>query len=129
MKMMGNIFFLYLQWHFVDRPKVILEGWKSCLRFNLNYWSLPLLLRTFFSHWRRYQASYGRGFDPKRWLNTFIFNMTSRVLGALVRTIFIVIGLFTEILVFLAGATVFLLWLFLPFLLILGIYHGFRILF
>ena len=126
---MGNILFLYFQWHFKDRPRAIWEGWKDCLRFNLNYWSVPLLLKTLFSHWRRYRSSYGRGFDPGRWLNVFIFNLMSRILGALVRSVLILVGLFTEILVFLLGAAVFFLWLLLPVFIILAFYYGFRILF
>jgi hypothetical protein len=126
---MRNIFILYLQWHFLNRPKVIWRGWKDCLRFNLNYWSVPLLLKTLFSHWRRYRSSYGRGFDLKIWFNAFVFNMISRVLGALMRSVLIFIGLLTEILVFFAGAVVFLLWLLLPFLVIFGIIFGFKILF
>lgn len=124
-----NIFFLYLQWQYLDRPKVIWQGWKDCLRFNLNYWSVPLLLQTLFSHWRRYSYSYGRGFDIGRWFNAFTFNIISRVLGALMRSILIVIGLLAEILIFLTGAAILLLWLLLPFFIIFGFYYGFRILF
>ena len=126
---MQNIILQYLEWHFIDTPKGILGAWKNCLRFNLNYWSVPLLLRTLFSHWRRYRYSYGRGFDFKRYFEVFTFNMISRVLGAVMRSILIILGFFTEILVFLAGAIVFLIWLILPFLLVGGFFYGFKILF
>ncbi len=126
---MGNILFLYFQWHFIDGPRAIWKGWKDCLRFNLDYWSVPLLLKTLFSHWRRYRSSYGRGFDPGRWFNAFIFNAMSRMLGALARSILIFVGLITEFFVFCAGVAVFLIWILLPFLVIFGIYYGFRILF
>lgn len=113
----------------MDTPKGILRAWGNCLKFNLNYWSVPLLLKTLFSHWRRYRYSYGRGFDFKRYFEAFTFNMISRVLGALMRVVLITLGLFTEILVFLAGAVVFLIWLILPLLLIMGFFYGFKILF
>ena len=129
-KMMGdNIFFQYLEWQFYDTPRGILRAWVNCLRFNLNYWSVPLLIKSFFSHWRRYRYSYGRGFDFKRYFEVFTFNMISRTLGAILRSIFIILGLLTEILVIPAGLIVFLSWLFLPILLILGIILGFKILF
>jgi len=124
-----NIFFQYIKWQFLDMPKGILQGWGNCLRFNLNYWSVPLLLRTFFSHWRRYQYSYGRGLDLKRYFETFIFNMVSRILGAIMRSVLIVSGLFAETLVFFAGAVVLLIWLILPFILLGGFLYGFKILF
>lgn len=126
---MGSILILYLQWHFLDVPKNILIGWKNCLRFNLNYWSIALLLKTFFSHWRRYQYSYGRGFDFGRYFEVFSFNMISRVLGAIMRSVFIILGLLTEILIILAGIIALLLWLILPALLIFGLIYGFKILF
>jgi len=126
--LMGNILFLYLQWHFVDRPRTILKAWGNCLRFNLNYWSVPLLLKTLFSHWRRYRYSYGKGFSPRRYFEVFSFNMLSRSIGFLLRTVLIVIGLIAEIFVFLIGLIVFLFWLVLPFILILGLFYGFKIL-
>ncbi len=127
--MMGNILFLYLQWHFIDRPKIILKAWGNCLRFNLNYWSVPVLLKTLFSHWRRYRYSYGKGFSPGRYFEAFSFNMLSRSVGFLLRTVLIATGLITEILVFFIGLIVFLVWLALPFILILGLFYGFKILF
>jgi len=127
--MMGqNIFIQYLEWQFFDVPKNILQAWQNCLRFNLNYWSVPLLLKTLFSHWRRYQYSYGKGLNFKRYFEAFTFNMISRVLGSIMRSVLIVLGLLTEIFVFLAGAIVFLIWLILPFLLAGGFFYGFKIL-
>lgn len=127
--MSQNIFIQYFQWQFLDTPKNILQAWQNCLRFNLNYWSVPLLLKTLFSHWRRYQYSYGKGFSPKRYFEAFTFNMISRVLGAIMRSVLIVLGLLAEIFVFLAGAIVFFIWLILPFLLVGGFFYGFKILF
>jgi len=127
--MSQNILFLYLEWQFLDVPKDILRGWKNCLRFNLNHWSVSLLFKTLFSYWRRYQYSYGRGFNLGRYFEAFSFNMISRILGAIMRSVLIIIGLLTEIFVVLVGIIVFLGWLILPFLLLGGIYYGFKILF
>ena len=124
-----NIFIQYFQWQFADVPKNVLKAWKNCLKFNLNYWSVPLLLRTLFSHWRRYKYSYGKGFDFKRYFEVFTFNMISRVLGAILRSVLITIGLATEIFVFLTGLIVILGWLILPFILLVGLFFGFKILF
>jgi hypothetical protein len=125
---MANIFFQYLAWQFLDVPKGVMTGWRNCLQFNLNHWSVPLLLRTWFSPWRQYKSSYGRGFSFTRYFEAFTFNMTSRVLGAIMRTFFIILGILTEVMVFLAGAVVFLFWLILPFLLLGGLFYGWKIL-
>ena len=126
--MSQNILIQYFVWHFFDAPKGILAGWKNCLKFNLNYWSVPLLTKTLFSHWRRYKYSYGRGFSFTRYFEVFTFNIISRVIGALMRSILIILGIITEVFVFLAGAIVILFWLILIPLLCLGIYYGFKIL-
>ena len=128
-EVMGNIVIEYIEWHFIDTPKGILRAWKNCLKFNLNYWSVTILLKTFFSHWRRYGYDYGKGFDFKRYFEVFTFNMISRVIGAVLRSVLIVLGILTEIFVILAGLAVFLFWLALPLILILGIFYGFKILF
>lgn len=124
-----NILLAWFSWQFFDTPKFILQAWQNFLKFNLNYFSVPLLLKTLFSHWRRYRWSYGRGFDLPRYLETFASNLISRILGAIMRSILISIGLLVEFFIILGGIIAFLGWLFLPILLILGMYHGFRILF
>ena len=123
---MENIIIQYIEWHFVDTPRGILRAWKNCLKFNLNYWSVILLIKTFFSHWRRYRYSYGKGFDFKRYFEVFTFNIISRVLGMILRSVLIIIGLASEIFVFLAGAIIFLFWLILPILIILSLWFGIK---
>lgn len=122
---MSNIILQYLQWHFVDQPRAILRAWKNFLLFNLNYWSVPSLLKTFFSYWRKYRYSYGRGFDIKGYLETFSFNAISRVMGAIMRSILIFFGIISEIFIFFAGIIVFAGWLALPILILTGLWLGF----
>jgi len=124
-----NILFQYLTWHYVDQVRGILLAWKNFLRFNLNYFSISLLLKTLFSHWRKYQWSYGRGFDIKRYAEVFFSNLISRVIGAIIRFFLILIGVAAEIFIVLAGIIVFLGWLLLPVLLLAGLWFGFKLLF
>jgi len=125
---MQNILFQYLIWHFFDMPKNILRAWRDYLRFNLNYFSVPLLLKTLFSPWRKYQVSYGKGFDLGRYLEAFFSNLIFRIFGAIIRAFLIIIGILAEMVIVLGGVMAFFAWLALPALLILGIYYGFRIL-
>lgn len=127
--MSQNILIQYLEWHFLDSTKGVLAGWKNCLRFNLNYWSLPILTRTLFSHWRRYKYAYGKPFSFTRYFEVFTFNMLSRIMGFLMRSVLIILGFLAEICVFAAGIIVLLFWLALPLLLILSFIYGFKILF
>jgi len=116
-----NILIQYFVWHFYDQSKAILKAWKNFLLFNLNYFSVPILIKTFFYHWRQYKWYYPRGFDIPVYLEVFFSNLISRVLGAIMRSFLIVIGLFLEIFIFFGGAILFFGWLILPALLILGL--------
>lgn len=126
--MAENIFFQYLSWQFLDMPKNIFKAWRNFLLFNLNYFSILLLLETFFSPWRRYYSLYPKGFDIGKYFEVFSLNLISRVLGAILRFFLILIGILVEIFIIFAGIIVFLFWLILPIILIFGLYHGFRIL-
>lgn len=124
-----NILIQYLVWHFFDVSKEILKGWRNYLLFNLNYFSIPLLFKTFFSHWRQYKWGYGRGFDIGRYIEAFFSNLISRVLGAIMRSVLIFIGIITEIFIIFLGAVIFLGWIFLPVFILSGLYFAFKILF
>ena len=124
-----NIFLEWLKWQFLDVPRLILKAWDNYLKFGLNYFSTSLLIKTLFSPWRRYKWSYPRGFDLWLYFEAIFSNLIFRTIGVIIRSVLIVIGVFFEILIFIAGFFVFLAWLLLPIFLILGIYHGFRLLF
>ncbi len=117
-----NIIFLMLGWLYFDVPRNILKAWRNFLLYNLEYFSIPLLFKTLFSHWRRYGYSYPRGFDIKGYLEIFASNLISRILGAIMRTILIIIGIFVELLIVAGGFLVFLGWLILPLLTLYGIW-------
>jgi hypothetical protein len=124
---MQNIFFQYLSWQFFDVPGNILKAWKNFLKFNLNYFSVPLLLKSFFSPWRRYKVSYGRGFDIGKYLETLISNLIFRFLGLMMRSFLIIFGLLVEIFIIFVGILIFFGWLILPAILIAGLIFGFKI--
>jgi len=126
---MENILIQYLSWQFFDVPKKLIKVWKNFLLFNLNYFSILLLIKTLFAPWRRYKMSYGRGFDIGRYFEAFFSNLIFRILGAIIRIFLIIIGLFAEVFIILAGIIVFLGWLLGPVILIYGLIFGFKILF
>lgn len=104
-----------------------MKAWGNFLRFNLDYFSIPLLLKTFFSPWRRYSWSYGRGFDLGKFFEAFFSNLISRILGALMRTFLIVFGIIAEIFILVIGLIIILGWILLPFLLVGGFILGIKL--
>ena len=119
----------WLSWQFFDMPREILKAWKNFLKFNLNYFSVGLLLKTLFSPWRRIQASYGKGFDIGRYLSAFSSNLIFRLLGAMVRSFLIFAAILVELLIVILGAIVFFGWLAHPFLLLAGFFFGIYVIF
>lgn len=116
-----NIFSLWFLWQFYQMPKFLLQAWNNYFMFAANLFSLPLLLKTFFSPWRRYNWKYPRGFDLAGFFNTLISNIFSRILGAIVRTVLIIIGILFQIFVVIFGLIIFIGWILVPFIAIFGI--------
>lgn len=116
----ANIISLWIIWQFYEMPKFLLHVWKNYLAFASNFFSVPLLLKTFFAPWHRYKWPYPRGFDVTEFFNTLISNTFSRILGAMMRIVLIITGLLLQIIIILAGAAAVVLWIFMPFLIIAG---------
>ena len=124
-----NIVVQWILWQFFDVPREILKAWKNYLKFNLNYFSIPLLLKTLFSPWRRYKVTTGKGFDIGRFFEALFSNLIFRLLGIILRSVLIFAGLLVEIFIIFAGIIIFLGWLVLPVLLIWGLIFGIQIYF
>jgi hypothetical protein len=121
-----NLFSQWLFWHFFEAPRGILRAWRNYLKFYLEYFSVLFLLRTLFSPWRKYQWSYGRGFDIGRYFEVFFSNLISRILGATLRIFLIMIGILVEIFIIFLGTILFLGWLILPILLLFLLGFSFK---
>jgi hypothetical protein len=127
--MSQNVIIQYFVWHFSDVPKELGKAWKNYLRFYLSFFSVIALARTLFVPWHSYQWGYGRGFSISRYAETFISNTFSRVLGAIIRSVLIIVGLIFEVFIFLIGAIVFLSWILLPVIIITFFIFGIKFLF
>lgn len=114
---MGLAIFLreYFRWHYGKALRDILTLGKNFLWFFWHFFSVPLLSRTLFSPFRRLSEQYKKGFDPGAILESFIVNSISRVTGFFLRSVVILMGLAAESVITLALAPVFLLWVLLPF--------------
>ena len=127
--MQSILLLYYLKWHFIDAPKNILKGWGNILGFNLNYFSIGLLLQTFFSPWRRIAWDYGRGFNLGTYLFTFGSNLISRIIGAIMRSFLIAAGLAAQFAILLMGSFLLLSWLALPGIIAAAFFYGIFLLF
>ncbi len=119
----------YIIWHFVKAPKEILQAWKNILWFNLNFFSVTLLLKTLFSPWKGIQWQRKRAFEITDLLYVISSNLISRILGAIVRIPLLIIGTIGEMIIIIAGFFVLVCWFLLPVFIMFGSIYGFALLF
>lgn len=114
------IILVFWKWYYGEAVRNVLNAWRNFIIFALNYFSIPLLLKTLFAPWKRDITRKPRGLDIKKFLDYLAFNLISRGLGFLVRLVTILVGIVFLILVAVAGTIFFVLWLVMP-LVLLGL--------
>jgi len=122
-----NILTTWILWQFWETPRFLFKVWNNYMAYAANFFSIGLLLRTFFAPWRRYNWRYPKGFDIVEFFNALISNFVSRILGVVMRIILIIMGIFFQAFVALAGLVVFIFWIVSPFIVISGLLFVFLI--
>jgi hypothetical protein len=112
----------WILWHYVISLEKIYRQWKDFLKFNMDYFSIPFLLKTIFSPWKKYKISYGKGFDIAKIFEALTFNVFSRFIGAGIRTLVILFGLLSQFLIIFFGIFIILFWIILPLVTAFGIF-------
>ena len=126
-EIMAYIIKQFFIWFFIDVPKEILRAWNNFIMFYLDYFSISLLFKTLFSPWHKYAFSYSRRVNIADYAGTFFFNLMSRIIGAFLRICLIFAGLIFEIVIFIAGAIIFIGWFLLPVFIIISFLAGISI--
>jgi hypothetical protein len=124
-KRSANLFSLFLSWYFLYIPQKLLERIKNLIRFGGYFFSVSLILKTFFSPWKRLQDYYsGSILDIRRYFETLLGNLISRVIGMVLRFFLLVAFILFEILVTTFGMIILAFWFLAPFLTIIFIYYA-----
>lgn len=106
----------FFSWYYTDGLRAVFyNGLHRTIGF-MNYFSVQLLFATLFSPWHRIVESYGRGFDPRIFFHTLAGNIISRALGAIVRSLVIVMGLVVSFFAEIFGVLAMVFWIILPLL-------------
>jgi len=120
---------LFIQWLFFYSTARVVRTWLFFLLFVLQLFSIPGLLRTFFSPWHRYWFGYPQAFNPKEMFLALFGNIISRVVGMILRLCVIAFGFLFEVAAFMVGLLVLAVWIVMPFLAIYFFYLGFTTVF
>ncbi|MBI2052842.1 MAG: hypothetical protein HYT34_01200 [Candidatus Ryanbacteria bacterium] len=68
---------------FADLLLGLFGAWMNIQKFLVNFFSLPLLARSFFAPFRKMQEKKAPGFDPENIAEVFVANLVSRFVGML----------------------------------------------
>jgi len=126
---MGTLIGSYLIWHYGEAFKDIWNHLKNLLSFIYHFFSIPVLLKTFFAPWRKLGEQYPKGIDIAGMLSTFFINSLMRCIGALFRFCLIVFGCVVLFAAFCLGLFTFVFWAVFPVILIVVFLSGCRLLF
>lgn len=116
----------YLSWHY---SRAILEFshiYKDILVFIFNFFSISILLRSYFAPWRRMGEDYEKNIidDLEDVASVFVVNLLMRIVGIVMRTLIIVFGVLFVLLVALLYPVLLIFWLALPLIIIILILLG-----
>ncbi|MEK7117492.1 MAG: hypothetical protein AAB861_01835 [Patescibacteria group bacterium] len=112
------MFLEYFKWHYGRGFNELIGILRNFFSFLVHFFSLKLLLQTFFSPWKRMSERYERGLHIESMLETFLVNLIMRAVGTLSRLIIILAGLGLLIIFMILSFFSLVLWLFLPLILL-----------
>jgi len=105
----------FFKWYIGDGLREFLAIWKRLVIFIPKYFSITLLLRTVISPWHRdISFKNWRGFNPVKSMEKIVWNFFARIVGAIVRSIVILIALAIWIGVGVLGGVVILMYVAAP---------------
>ena len=106
----------FLSWHYTKGLEFYIRRWLSYSDYLNHYFSLPLLISTLFSPWKRLIVEDKKpGFDIRRFFETLTFNLISRGIGAIVRFSLFWVGIVSIVSVYLGGVVGLFIWVAIPF--------------
>jgi hypothetical protein len=114
----------YLLWHYTKAFGEIFHVWKNIAWFTFHFFSIPQLLRSYFSPWRRMTEERSKGFDFEDLASFLIINLISRIVGVFLRTVVIISGIASLIILLVGIITVYIFWILAPIIIAAALYFG-----
>jgi len=108
----------YFYWHYTRALSEIFSVWKNFVWFVGHFFSLRQLASSWFSPWKRTVEGRGEKWNFEALASFIIINLLSRIVGAMIRTIIIILGTVSLLATLVGGVVVYAFWLLAPFVLI-----------
>jgi hypothetical protein len=109
-----ELFWRYFYWHYGRAFADLTKAYVTVLWFIWNFFSIGELLMTFASPFQRIQERYGGGFDLEEFFSIIVVNILMRIVGMVMRSFVIAIGIVVLLSALLGGLLFFIAWVFLP---------------
>lgn len=121
----------YFGWHYGQAILEFSHIYKNILIFLFNFFSISILLRSYFAPWRRMGEDHEKNIidDLENVASVFVVNLIMRIVGIVMRTLVIVFGVLFILLVALFYPILLIFWLALPLIIIVLILLGLGLLF
>lgn len=104
----------YLLWHYSRAFMELFHVWFNFIWFVVHFFSIPQLMRSWLAPWKRMVEGRGEKWNLEDLAGFIIIGLLSRIVGFILRTIVITLGLISLSLVVLGGFAVYTFWLVAP---------------
>jgi hypothetical protein len=119
----------YFVWHYTTALRLCLNIVSNFIWFTYNFFSIPILLKSFFSPLKHAEEHFKSSFRHTLPIEVIIAELVSRFVGLVFRACVIFFGVTLSVAIALIGLCFFVFWLFLPFIIIALIFEGINNLF
>lgn len=108
----------YLSWHYSQGLLDYFKVWKNLMWFLWNFFSIKILLKTFFTPFERLRERYAGGLDMESLAASILVTTLMRIVGMCFRTVIIALGIVSLVTFSIAGFVGIFIWLALPFIIL-----------
>lgn len=122
-----NLIIRYFLWHYTKAFVDFFHIWRDFFWFCLRFFSIPTMLRTLFSPWKRISEERSGGIEG--FFTSLVVNSIMRIIGFFMRSMLIVIGCLSLVAVFVFGVTALVIWIFAPLIILVTFVKGIIMLF
>lgn len=113
----------YLVWHYSASLRQFFMLWLNFIWFVVHFFSITLLLNSLFTPFKR-MTEHANKKSLEAYAEVFVVNLMSRVVGFILRSVIILVGIITLLLCFAASTISLFLWLVAPGLVVGGFFYS-----
>lgn len=114
----------YISWHYTVAFFELFLLWKNFSWFLWNFFSIKILFKTLLAPFRRLDVG-RKKFDVESFFESLVVNTLMRLLGLILRSVLIILGILSLCFLFIFFVGFLLLWVLLPFILLGMLILGF----